>query len=205
MKKEKRKEYTTRYVAPTLKLVLRQIRSNRRHLKKQCYKKLNKKYKLLNWNEKFFTATELRDAIEDDYFKCWRRMYADKELRPMGNRPKIYYSRENAEMICLLKEVAAFTESGIDKIKKVKHKKVKYLSFYFESKYIGKRCLFVYPESRKWKEKPLRKYLKTKEFLFNEDSPFYKGWDKTVQFIFGSLMCGKMEKWDFYLKRFLEE
>jgi hypothetical protein len=48
-------------------------------------------------------------------------------------------------------------------------------------------------------------FLKTKEYLFDEDSPFFKGHNKTRKFIEKNLFNGKPEKWDYYLKRFLRE
>jgi hypothetical protein len=108
-------------------------------------------------------------------------------------------------MICFLKEVAAFTENNIHYAKKKKRKMPEQIDFYFDSIYIGRKKLFKFAKTKEWKVKAVTDYLKTKEYLFDKESPFYKGYEETVRFIRTNLMNGKMEKWDFYLKRFLAQ
>ena len=87
-------------------------------------------------------------------------------------------------MICFLKEVAAFTENNIHYAKKKKRKMPEQIDFYFDSIYIGRKKLFKFAKTKEWK---------------------VKGYEETVRFIRTNLMNGKMEKWDFYLKRFLAQ
>jgi hypothetical protein len=171
------KEYTSRYIPPTLKMLFLRVRSNKFHIKKECYKNINKKYKELDWTRDYFYSKELREAIEDKYFKCWRRMYADKELRPNGRLTDCRYSKNNAEMICFLKEVSAFTEDRIHYTKKKKRKMPEEIDFYFDSIYIGRKKLFKFAKTKEWKVKAVTDYLKTKEYLFDKESPFYKGFE----------------------------
>lgn len=75
--------------------------------------------------------------------------------------------------------------------------KQKLKPFYFDSAYRGRIFLFSYPESREWKAELLTEFLKTKEFLFDEDSPHWKGMKKVRYFCYKFLMNAKVEKWEY--------
>ena len=83
--------------------------------------------------------------------------------------------------------------------------KPEYVPFYFDSLYRGKIWICQIPISKLEKSKLVTEFLKTKEYLFDEDSSFFKGHNKTRKFIEKNLFNGKVEKWDYYLKRFLSE
>ena len=75
--------------------------------------------------------------------------------------------------------------------------KQKLKPFYFDSAYRGRVFLFSYPESREWKAELLTEFLKTKEFLFDEDNPHWKGMKKVRYFCYKFLMNAKVEKWEY--------
>ena len=59
------------------------------------------------------------------------------------------------------------------------------------------------PESKLEKSKLVTEYLRKKEFLFDKDSPYFKGNSKVRRFVMSNLIYGKPEKWDYYVERFL--
>ena len=85
------------------------------------------------------------------------------------------------------------------------NKKGNYKPFYFDSAYQGRLYLFSYPASMEWKVEPLTEFLHTKEFLFDEDSPYWKGIDSIRYFTQKFLMKCRMEKWEYQVQRYLLE
>ena len=77
------------------------------------------------------------------------------------------------------------------------------LPFYFDSMYIGRVKICNYPKSKEERAKDVEKYLHSKEYLFDEDNPLSKKLKDTKIFIKKNLFNGKVEKWDYYLQRFL--
>lgn len=75
--------------------------------------------------------------------------------------------------------------------------KIEYKPFHFDSAYRGDIYLFSYPKSREWKAELLTEFLHTKEFLFDEDSPHWKGMKKLRYFCLKNLMNSKVEKWEY--------
>ena len=109
-KRKYKKGKMTKYVPFTLLKVLRKIKRNKKAVKAKCYVSINKKYKLLDWTKSSFTKTDIEENIQDDYFKKFKRMVMDKELRASQKGTKGIYRKENVEFICFLKELAAREE-----------------------------------------------------------------------------------------------
>jgi hypothetical protein len=138
--------------------------------------------------------------MNDEYHKSWRILLRQGDLKGMirNNNPcDVIYLKDNVEAVCLLKELGAqFEETFFDK-KKAKPYKIEYKPFHFNSAYRGDIFLFSYPKSREWKAELLTDFLHTKEFLFDEDSPHWKGMPKLRYFCLKNLMNSKVEKWDY--------
>lgn len=168
------------------------------------YKQLTKNYKKIDWSKKTLLDSQVKPYIAQNYFKCYRRMKADKQLRYIPitcNRYKI--QKENLQIICLLRQVGvSLEEKYFDKISNYR-KKPQYVPFYFESAYQGNIWICSHPKTLSWKAELLTPYLHTKEFLFDQSSPYFKGMRKTKRFIQKNLMNGKVQKWDYYVQRFL--
>lgn len=200
----------TNYVPPTLKEVLKKIKINRTRArnKKSTYKFLNKEYKKLNWTNDRFLSKDIKPIISDDNFKCFRRLKSDKEIKPFitYNNKNCFYSKENIEFIYLLRELSCTIEEKF-MMKKTpsEYKKTEYVPYRFNSAYRGDIFICSIPKSKIEKSKLVTEWLHKKEFLFDEDSPFFKGSYKTRRFIEKNLINGKIEKWDYYLQRFISE
>ena len=177
----------------------------------RMYTKLNRSYKNLPWYKDRFMYDELKEVFQNTALPVFRKMrnygwvkcqhYEGDSIHDKG-----YYLKSNIENLFLLQELMCQMDDdywGFDK--NHKRHKVEYIPFYFDSVYLGKIKICSYPKTLEWKAEQLTKFLHSKEFLFDEESSFYKGYKKTIYFITNNLMWGKVEKWDFYLKRFLAE
>lgn len=203
-----RRKRVKEYVSLTLNEILKQIKRNKRLSKinyKKCYKIYNKKYKNLDWKKKYFSSSEVMQSLGDDYFKCFRRLKSDKEIIPIKIDRNYFYKRENVELLCLLKEVASTLEDKFFDVREKRPWKPEYIPYYFDSLYRGRTYICAIPKSKEEKSKLVTEFLKKKEFLFDEDSPFFKGSYKTIRFIEKNLINGKVEKWNYYLQRFVSE
>lgn len=193
----------------TLSQLQKLIKTRKRAAKQgsKLYRNLNKCYKKVDWKRQFIPTSEAQQILDDPFLKSWRRLYADKELKSIknSNSPQdIVYKTENIQGLCLMKELATLLEVNYLR-KKVKSVKVEYKSFYFDSAYRGNIFLFSYPKSLEWKAELLTDFLKTKEFLFDEDSPHWKGMKAVRYFCLKYLMNAKVERWQSQVQRFLSE
>ena len=189
---------------------LRKLIKTRKRAAKQgskLYGKLNKSYKKVDWKRQYIPTTEAKEILDDPFLKCWRRLYTDKEIKPIKNDKNlsnVVYKTENIEGLCLIKELASLLE--VKYLQKIpKYVKQQGVPFYFDSAYRGRVFLFSYPKSKEWKAELLTQFLKTKEFLFDEDSPHWKGMKKVRYFCQKFLMNCKVERWQSQVQRFLSE
>lgn len=209
-----KKDEMTNYVPFTLNEILDKIRLNRNKSRTaskkngKCYSLYNKKYKDLDYEKQFFRAAEVEEAVGDSYFKGFRRLKMDKELRPT----KSGYTKHNVESICLLKEVAGFLEDKFlvkrQKLTKKKRKqktKIKKIPYYYDSVYRDKIYICHIPETLKWKIELVSDFLKNKQYIFDEDSSFGKPVDEIRYFIAKCLINTKVERWDYNFKRFMSK
>lgn len=198
-----------------IKNVLSKIQKSKERAKKvknyKLYNKVNKKYKGLPWHKNGFHPYELNDAKDNLSLPVWRKMreYGWLKFQFDGDRNNDgYYKKSNIENIFLLQELMCqmddeFWQSYDKKYKKKKPWKPEMIPFFFDSAYLGRIQICKYPKSREWKVKPLTEFLHKKEFLFDQDSPYFKGMEKTRRFIERSLMNGSVEKWEHHLQRYL--
>ena len=178
-----------------------------------AYGKMNKGYKNLDFTKDYFTVPEIREHLDDKYFKTWRILLRQGDLKWIQRSDRIndkVYLKDNVEALCLLKEQACIIERNFfEKKRKIARNKKKlryrpkYKPFHFNSAYRGDVFLFSYPVAREWKAELLTDFLKTKEFLFDEDSPHWKGMPKLRYFCLKNLMNSKVEKWEQQVQRFL--
>lgn len=200
-------DYKKCHVPNTLKALRKEIKRFKylaRSERKSLYRDMNKKYKNLDWSKKQFEPKQIVDSVNDEQFKCYRRMKMDGQIKSIKSNNKYKIQRQNLQGVFLLRQISVSMQNKYMILPKhVKRKPVQYSSLYFDSAYIGRYYICAYPKTLEWKEPLLIEYLKTKEFLFDETSPFFKGYEKTRRFIEKSLMKGSVEKWDFHLQRFL--
>lgn len=198
-------DYKKSHVPNTLSQLKKEIKRFKKRAKKNhkhLYGRLNKSYRKIDWNKRQFTTSEIRQNIEDQNFKRWRRIRADKQVAITKRGANYYVSRQNLQGLCLLRQVCAVMEYTYFIQNKYKAK-IEYKPFHFNSSYRGDIYLFSYPKSREWKAELLTEFLHTKEFLFDEDSPHWKGMPKLRYFCLKNLMNSKVERWEYQVQRFL--
>jgi hypothetical protein len=138
--------------------------------------------------------------MNDEYHKSWRILLRQGDLKAIirnNTHNDVVYLKDNVESICLLKEIGAQFEEEFFNKPKPTVSKIEYKPFHFDSAYRGDIYLFSYPKSREWKAELLTEFLHTKEFLFDEDSPHWKGMPKLRYFCLKNLMNSKVEKWEY--------
>lgn len=174
---------------------------------KSFYFRMNKNYRYLNWDKPVFQTSQIKQSFDDDFFKCWRRLYADKDLLPHLKSGEAFYNKTNVQGLCLLKQVAAQLQQRyyMKPPKKNKKKKVKkqYVPFHFDSIYLGKCYICSYPKTMQWKAPLLTQFLSDKQYIFDQTNQFGRPLKDLRRFIGKNLMNGRVQKWDFYFKRFL--
>lgn len=196
-------------VPNTLKDVQKKIKryrwdAKRKLGKKSLYSKINKGYKNLNWDKDRFSTDQLKSNITDEYFKCYRRMLQDKELRVYKQGNTFYADRQNVQGICMLKQLCCLMQN-----KYIKHLSNKtwnpkeYYQFYYDSDYVGRIKICNYDCSKEWKIPMVVQFLKDKQYIFDQDNMFGKTLSEVKLFIKKQLIKGKAEKWDYYFQRFL--
>lgn len=173
--------------------------------KKNLYGSMSKKYKELNWDKPTFLTSQIRDCFDEQFYKCWRRLYIDKELKAYGKSYEAYYNKTNVQGLFLLKQIAAQTQQKYFNKSNKKKWKPKYIPYYFDSKYLGKCYICSYPQTMEWKAPLLTEFLQDKQYIFDQTNPYGRPLKELCQFIGKNLMNGKVQKWDFYFQRFLHE
>ena len=196
----KRIKYAQRYVKTHKK----------RTLSKESilYNKVNKKYKKIDWNVKKFRYKQLQEILQNSALHCFYRLVKDKHLR--NHNVGQGYLKDNVEKLFLMQELMCqmdfkFWVNTHNKKKKQKPWRPQYVRFQFDSLYLGKIYICTIPKSKIEKSKLVTQYLHTKEYLFDQDNEYFKGLKRVKYFICKNLINGKIQKWDFYLKRFLAE
>ena len=199
----------TNYVPLTLNEILKKIKKNKNvkiERKDFSYRQYNKEYKKLDFTKDYFTTAEIREQMNDEYHKTWRILLRQGDLKAIirnNTHNDVVYLKDNVESICLLKEIGSQFEEEFFNKPKPTASKIEYKPFHFDSAYRGDIYLFSYPKSREWKAELLTDFLHTKEFLFDEDSPHWKGMKKLRYFCLKNLMNSKVEKWEQQVQRFL--
>ena len=158
------------------------------------YNNLNRKYKQIDWSKKFLTKKDVEDALPNSSLGVLRKMRDEKVVRCFDRE---FYKTSNFENLFLLQELMCLCDDMFWQKPISSYVKQKLKPFYFDSAYRGKVFLFSYPESREWKAELLTEFLKTKEFLFDEDSPHWKGMKKVRYFCYKFLMNAKVERWEY--------
>lgn len=202
---------------PEIKEALLKIEKRRDKVYKirnnKLYNKVNKNYKNLPWCKETYTKNDLIDSIDNIPFPVWRKMREYGWLKFQQTSPRTndgYYKKSNIEQIFLLQELMCQMDDDfwqpydITRNKKFPWRP-EYVQFRFNSAYVGDIYICSIPKSKLEKAKLVTEWLHKKEFLFDEDNPFFKGFTKTRKFIEKNIFNGKVEKWDFYLQRFLNE
>lgn len=196
-------------VPNTVKEVQKKIKRYRRDAKrklgkKTLYSKMNKGYKTLNWNKNRFPTDQLKPNIADDYFKCYRRMLQDGQLKVSKQGNVFYADKQNVQGICLLKQLCCIMQNKyINHISNKSWTPKEYHQFFYDSAYLGRIKICNYDGSKDWKIPILVQFLKDKQYIFDQDNMFGKSLSEVKLFIRKQLIKGKVEKWDYYFQRFL--
>lgn len=170
------------------------------------YSNVNKSYKKLNWAKEKFNNAEAKEVFENTALPVQRKMreYGWLKYYPNNNINDGYYLKSNVENLFLLQELMCQMDDDYwISVYKPVYKKAPMKPFHFDSAYRGDVYLFSYPLTKEWKAELLTKFLKTKEFLFDEDSPYWKGMKKLRYFCLKNLMNSKVERWEWQVQRFL--
>lgn len=165
---------------------------------KHLYNGLNKAYKNLDWNKDKFGNSEVKEVFENTALPVQRKMrnYGWLKYYPINNMNNGYYLKNNVENLFLLQELMCQMDDDYWDVYPPIKQKIEYKPFHFDSAYRGDVYLFSYPISREWKAELLTDFLHTKEFLFDEDSPHWKGMKKLRYFCLKNLMNSSVERWE---------
>lgn len=183
------------------------IKKKNKSRNKHLYKGLNKAYKKLDWNKNKFNNAEAKEVFENTALPVQRKMrnYGWLKYYPNSSMKDGYYLKNNVENLFLLQELMCQMDDDYWCNIKYYSYKIEYKPFHFNSAYRGDIFLFSYPKSKEWKAELLTDFLHTKEFLFDEDSPHWKGMKKLRYFCLKNLMNSKVEKWECQVQRFLDK
>lgn len=183
------------------------IKKKNKSRNKHLYKGLNKAYKKLDWNKNKFNNAEVKEVFENTALPVQRKMrnYGWLKYYPNSSMNEGYYLKNNVENLFLLQELMCQMDDDYWRNIKYHSYKIEYKPFHFNSAYRGDIFLFSYPKSKEWKAELLTDFLHTKEFLFDEDSPHWKGMKKLRYFCLKNLMNSKVEKWECQVQRFLDK
>lgn len=179
---------------------LERLKKKHRCKEKMMYKNINKKYKNIDWKQKYLTKSDVDESLPNSTLGVLRKMRNTKVVRCFN---KEFYKTSNFENLFLLQEIMCQMDDEYWYDAQKSQYKIEYKPFHFDSAYRGDIYLFSYPKSREWKAELLTEFLHTKEFLFDEDSPHWKGMPKLRYFCLKNLMNSKVEKWEYQVQRFL--
>lgn len=201
---------TLKEIRTALAYVQKKKRDFKRHKKaKRLYSQVNRKYKDIDWSKDKIISYEANDILSGKSYIYKRhgllKRHADCNNKFIHTTKNTYYKKSDVEKIFLVQELKCSMDDDFWKNTKNVKWKPEYIPFYFNSAYIGNVWICSYPKSLSWKAELLTEYLHSKEYLFDESSPFFRGRTKTYKFIEKNLMHGKVDKWDYYLQRFLSE
>lgn len=193
-----------------VKRVLKVVENKKK--KKRCkenflFNKMNKDYKNIDWNTSKIDNVTARKIFKNNVIMTFDKLVENKKLRffSVNYKHSGYYLKSNVENLFLLEELMCQMDDQFWTPLQKSQWNPEYVPYYFDSLYRGKTWICQIPISKLEKSELVTKFLKTKEYLFDEESPFFKGYNKTRYFISKNLFNGKVEKWDYYLKRFLSE
>lgn len=196
-------------VPNTLAQIRKKIKEYKRQGRKirvRVYQNMNKEYKQFDWTNKYFLSKDVKQHLNDSYFKCYRRLLSDKQLLVRQINANDYaIERQNLQGICLLKQLCAQVDDKYftQKKNKKRKRKVKYLKFYYQSAYTNKMILAYYTKEVEWKIPFVRQFLSKKEYIFDSTNQFYKGMSQIKKFVKNSLINCKIQRWDYNFQRFL--
>lgn len=196
-----------KHVKQRLKSLDREKRKNNKK-ENHLYNKINKDYKKIDWSPEKINNRIAKEIFTDSVYPVWRNMlsFGILKFHPIGNsKSDGFYIKTHLEDLLLVQELMCQMDEQYWCTIQPVNWKPEYVPYYFDSAYRGKTWICQIPVSKVEKSKLVTDFLKTKEYLFDEDSPFFKGHNKTRKFIEKNLFNGKPEKWDYYLKRFLRE
>ena len=181
------------------------IRKKNKSRDRYLYNGLNKAYKKLDWSKDKFNNVEMKEAFENTALPVQRKMrnYGWLKYYPKNSMNDGYYLKSNVENLFLLQELMCQMDDDYWDVYPPIKQKIEYKPFHFDSAYRGDIYLFSYPISREWKAELLTDFLHTKEFLFDEDSPHWKGMKKLRYFCLKNLMNSSVERWEQQVQRFL--
>lgn len=167
---------------------------------KKLYNTINKAYKKIDWNKQWLRKSDLDEIIPNSVCHVLRKMRNEGMVKCFNRE---LYKTSNFEGLFLLQEQMCQMDDEYWYDAQKSQYKIEYKPFHFDSAYRGDIYLFSYPKSREWKAELLTEFLHTKEFLFDEDSPHWKGMKKLRYFCLKNLMNSKVEKWEYQVQRFL--
>ena len=169
---------------------------------------MSSQYRKVDWNKPYLECNQAKNAVKGPFLKCWRRLIADgqmKSFRFSKELNKVHYKTNNIQGLCLIRQIAALQQAKYFRPPSKRKKKVQKYPFIYDSAYIGQVQLFWYPKSKQWKLPLIKQWLNKRQYLFDQQNPFYKGFEKTKTFVKNCLFDGRVEKWDYYLQRFLSQ
>lgn len=199
------KELNLSEIRKAIKNIDRERRKRRKERKFKLRNNVNKNYRFLDWSKNKLSMDDLKGSIENTALPVFRKMRDYKWVRCQD---KNYYLKSNIENLFLLQELMCQMDEDYwfpSEKSKNKSQSVTYVPYHFDSKYLGKCYLCSIPKTLEWKVELLTEFLKSKEFIFDERTPFGRPLKDIRKFVGKTLVVSKVEKWDYYFHRFLHE
>ena len=188
-----------------IKKAIRQIERKKDKLKgKTLYSELSQDYKNFDWQQDYIECHDLQNISKNTVIGVQRKARELKKIKVVKkSQGTSYYSKMNIEGLFLLQELMCqVDETYWQKLPKEKSK-IKYIPYYFESKYLGKCYICSHPSTLKWKQDLVTEFLQDKQYIFDETNQFGKPLQVVRKFIEKSLIQSSVEKWDYHFQRFL--
>ena len=195
-----------------IRTLLKRIERKRRNQRKThvlLYRDVNKAYKTINWNSDIVSKEDAKRIFENTTLPVQKKMrdYGWLRFIPRGEKGSTagVYSKSNVENLFLIQELMCYMDDEYWDFSRLKKSKwnPKKVPFYHDSLYLGKIKIADIPVTKIEKCKLVTEWLKKREFLFDLSNKNHPPMIKILEFIKTNLINGKIDKWDFYLKRFL--
>ena len=196
---------TLKEVKDALKKIEKKKIKAKKNKEKSFYNTTSKEYKKFDWRKSLIETTDLHNIAKDSIIGVVRKARELKKIKVVRkNGNQFYYSTTNIGGLFLLQEqMCQMDEYFMTKPNKVKYKSKKYISYYFDSLYLGRCYICSHPESLQWKHELLTDFLQDKQYIFDETNEFGRPLGEIRKFIAKKLMNCRIEKWDYQFQRFL--
>lgn len=190
-----------------IKTAIRKIERKKeklRETKKSLYSELSQAYKKFDWQQDYIECRDLQQMSPNTAIGVQRKARELKKIKVVKKaQGTSYYSKTNIQGLFLLQEMMCYVDDEYWYKQPKAKTKIKYIPYYFDSKYLGRCYICSHPSTTKWKQDLVTEFLQDKHYIFDESNQFGKPLKEIRNFIHKSLIKSSVEKWDYHFQRFL--